>query len=243
MSHVRSTLHGLVVILPGAAAAVLALAAPSLASSAGAQETPVDAPVVREQYKWSNIWWDCANDPTLPRVLLIGDSISCGYSPVVSALLQGKVHVDRLGTSRSINDPVLLKETAMMLEEYPYVAIHFNNGLHGFHLDGPAYAAGWREYVGLLEHLRGGARLIWASSTPITRPDDVTTLDADNEKVVARNALAAEIMQEHSIPTNDLYQCVIGRPDLRSPDGYHYNSAGYDALGQAVADALRKLIE
>ena len=242
MDRMCSAMDRLVPTVPLAAAALLALAAPGSTPSANAQEAPMDASVVKEQYEWSNIWWDCANDPGLPRVLLIGDSISCGYSPVVTALLQGQVHVDRLGTSRSINDPVLLKETTMMLEEYPYGAIHFNNGLHGFHLDGPAYAGGLREYVGLLERLRGGAQLIWASSTPITKGDDVNTLDPQNEKVVARNALAAEIMQEHAVPMNDLYQCVVGKPDLRSPDGYHYNGAGYDALGQAVADALRKLL-
>jgi len=226
----------------GIGAALLARAALSLAPSAGAQEVPLATPVVHEQYEWSNIWWDCANDPALPRVLLIGDSISCGYSPVVTTLLQGKVHVDRLGTSRSINDPVLLKETTMMLAEYPYAAIHFNNGLHGFHLDGPAYAAGLRAYVELLERLRGNAQLIWASSTPITQPDDVNTLAGDNEKVLARNALAAPLMQERGIPMNGLYQCVVGKPDLRSGDGYHYNGAGYDALGQAVAEALRRVL-
>ena len=63
--------------------------------------------VVREQCEWSNHWWDCANDPSLPRVLTIGDSICCGYSPVVTRLLQGKAHVDRQGTSRSLNDPLL----------------------------------------------------------------------------------------------------------------------------------------
>lgn len=164
----------------------------------------MDEPVVREKYEWSNIWWDCANDPKLPRVLLIGDSISCGYNKVVTNLLAGKVHVDRFGTSRSINDPMLLKETAIILEEYEYVAIHFNNGLHGFHLKGPAYAAALAEYVKLLRRIRPEAKLIWGASTPITERGDVETLGGGNEVVTTRNALAEKLMKDQGIPISDL---------------------------------------
>ena len=204
-----------------------------------AQEvTPMEAPVAHERYEWSNIWWDCADDTTLPRVLLIGDSISCGYSAIVTKLLEGKVHVDRLGTSRSINDPVLLKETVMMLAEYPYAAVHFNNGLHGFHLDAPAYAAALGRYLALIREHAGDARLIWASSTPITVNGDVNTLNESNQVVTARNAVAAEVMGQAGVPVNDLYSVVLGKPELRSNDGYHYNGQGYDVLGKAVADAV-----
>jgi len=214
------------------------LVMPATADPQPQGEKPMDDPVVREKYEWSNIWWDCANDPKLPRVLLIGDSISCGYSGVVTKLLAGKAHVDRLGTSRSINDPVLVKETTMMLQEYDYAAVHFNNGLHGFHLEGEAYAAALGRYVKLLKDLAPDTPLVWAASTPITKSGDVNTLAPNNEKVTERNALAAEVMKKHKIPTNDLYQAVVGKPDLRSTDGYHYNKAGYDVLGKAVADAV-----
>jgi hypothetical protein len=207
-------------------------------SAAFAQGEGAMQAVVKEQYEWFNIWWDCANDPALPRVLLIGDSIACGYSAVVTKELQSKYHVDRLGTSRSLNDPVLLQTTEMMLREYPYVAVHFNNGLHGFHLDGPAYAAALREYVALLKRLAPEAKLIWGSSTPITKSGEPQTLDPKNEVVTLRNALAAEVMQEKGIPIDNLYEVVLGKPDLRAGDGYHYNSAGYEALGKAVAHAV-----
>lgn len=199
--------------------------------------------VVREQYEWSNIWWDCANDPKLPRVLLIGDSISVGYGPVVTKLLQGKVHVDRLSTSRSVNDPVLLKETTMMLEDNHYVAIHLNNGLHGFHLDDAAYATGLQEYVKLLKKYGHGAKLIWAASTPITKGNDVHVLAENNDVVIARNSTAAAVMQKNGIPVNDLYQLVIGKADLRSPDGYHYNAGGYEVMGKVITESLLKVIE
>jgi hypothetical protein len=204
-------------------------------------ETPMSEPVVREKYEWFNIWWDCADDDVLPRVLLIGDSISCGYSGVVTEALREKCHVDRLGTSRSLNDPVLLQATEMMLREFPYQAVHFNNGLHGFRLDGPTYSAALREYVALIRRAAPQAKLIWASSTPITENGKPDALADSNEVVSARNALAAEVMQELGIPTNDLYSVVIGKAELRSPDGYHYSGDGYAALGKAVTEALQSL--
>src|SRR5262245_37152009 len=39
---------------------------------------------------------DVADDPTLPRILLIGDSISMGYTIPVRNLLKGKANVHRI---------------------------------------------------------------------------------------------------------------------------------------------------
>jgi len=85
-----------------------------------------------------------------------------------------------------------------------------------------------------------GAGLVWASSTPVTVPGDPSTLDEEkNTIVLRRNALAADIMQDYDIPTNDLYSVVAGRPQLSTGDGYHYNAEGYALLGESVVRALR----
>lgn len=202
----------------------------------------MEAAVQHERYEWSNIWWDCADDHALPRVLLIGDSIACGYSAGVTKLLEGRYHVDRLGTSRSINDPVLAKETVMMLQEYPYVAVHFNNGLHGFHLEPPQYSAALATWVRLIREHAKGAKLIWASSTPITDNGAPAKLSDSNQIVVARNEAASTVMQTEGIATNDLYSVVVDRPQLRSSDGYHYNGDGYELLAQVVAEAVLGLV-
>ncbi len=201
----------------------------------------MDNMLQKETFEWSNIWCDHANDASLPRVLLIGDSISVGYSPVVTDLLQGKVFVDRLGTSRSINDPVLAKETMIRLDEFRYRIIHFNNGLHGWHLPDPVYATALCEYTELLQRLGQGAKLVWASSTPVTVTNKPDTIDEEkNPQLLRRNARAAEIMGARGIPVDDLYQTVLGKADLRSPDGYHYNGEGQKVLGKAVAEAIAK---
>ena len=127
-----------------------------------------------------------------------------------------------------------------MLADNKYVAIHFNNGLHGFHLDGPTYGKYLRDYVALLQKLGGGAKLVWGASTPIIKGNDVNTLDDSNAKVLERNAIALPIMQANNIPVDDLYAAVVGKGEIRNlGDGYHYNGAGYDILGKAVAEAVR----
>jgi hypothetical protein len=93
-------------------------------------------------------------------------------------------------------------------------------------------------YVRLIEDAGGAARLVWASSTPVTQPIPGYPLDEiKNAQVVRRNALAAAVMAEHGIRTNDLYTLVLDRSDLRASDGYHYNDEGYRLMARAVADA------
>ncbi len=208
-----------------------------------AGDTPMNDLVQRETIEWSNIWWSHANDDSLPRVLLIGDSISVGYSPLVTELLKAKVNVDRFGTSRSINDPALIEETRFILAQYRYVAIHFNNGLHGGHLPDDVYAAALADYVKLLRDLGQGAKLVWGSSTPVTVPNHPDTVAEDrNARVVSRNQQALAVMQAAGIPVDDLYGAVFGRPELKSADGVHLNGDGYQVLGKGVAEALLPLL-
>jgi hypothetical protein len=85
----------------------------------------------RESIEWFDTWIPHANETKLPRVLLIGDSISRDYYPGVEKRLAGKAYLDRLSTSASIFDPVSLQEIKMVLGAYKFDVIHFNNGMHG----------------------------------------------------------------------------------------------------------------
>ena len=54
-----------------------------------------DPHIARESIEWVDIWIPDANGTTLPRVLLIGDSITRGYYPQVAEKLKGKASVAR----------------------------------------------------------------------------------------------------------------------------------------------------
>ena len=57
---------------------------------------------VREDTEWLDVWLPDTNARDLPRVLLIGDSITHGYYPEVRAHLKGRAYVARLTTSQTI---------------------------------------------------------------------------------------------------------------------------------------------
>ena len=83
-----------------------------------------------EQYEWDDIWWDHANEAKLPRMLIVGDSISCGYRRIAAQELQEEIHVDGIGTSKAVDNEHYSALQAYVLRQQPYGGIvQFNNGL------------------------------------------------------------------------------------------------------------------
>ena len=58
-----------------------------------------------ETYEWDNVWWEHARTTGVPRVLYIGDSISCGTRPQANRLAEGKLFFDGFGTSKAVDNP------------------------------------------------------------------------------------------------------------------------------------------
>lgn len=200
--------------------------------------------IQREVSEWCKLWWSRAGDKNATRVLLIGDSITVGYSQTVIDQLKEVATVDYLGSSKSINDPAYTKELTYMLGEYSYKLIHFNNGLHGWHVPSAVYQNGLRQMVQLFRHYAPETKLIWASSTPVTAEGAVSTPHSRfHDLVIERNRLAAEVMNEFHIPINDLFQCVLGNPAIRAADGFHYLPEGQTLLGRTVADFITMTME
>ena len=198
---------------------------------------------VRERTEWCQLRWGNAPDTKRPRVLLIGDSIVVGYSGEVDRLLRGKANVDMLATSASIDHEALVKMTRLAMDGYEHTIVHFNNGLHGWHVTDEDYAKDLKRYVQTLKRLAPKAKLIWASSTSISARGNPAKLSPKNAKVLRRNAIAAAIMKDRGIPTTDLYALVVGKPKLRSGDGYHYNPKGRTVQAEAVAEVIRQALK
>lgn len=54
-----------------------------------------------------------------------------------------------------------------------------------------------------------------------------------------KNALAAEVMRKHGIPTDDLFGAMTPRlKDFQPPLDVHFTAAGYDFLGATVGEAI-----
>jgi len=198
----------------------------------------------REGIEWCDIWISHANETNLPRVLLIGDSITRGYYPAVEKRLAGKAYVARLTTSAFLSDPMFTQQIAMVLDNVKFDVIHFNNGMHGWQHSEAAYRKAFPNFVKTLQQHAPHARLIWASTTPLrpsTNSPPTNPRSASNDRVVARNAIALEYVNAEKIVVNDLYSPGLGHAELYS-DGVHFNKAGIAVQSELVAAKIEKIL-
>lgn len=100
---------------------------------------------------------------------------------------------------------------------------------HGRATSDTDYEARLDQFVGRL--FRAGAKLIWASSTP---PPAQSTYDS-NEAIVARNAIAARVMQRHGVLIDDLYAHIAPRGvELQNANDVHFSNPGFEYRGREV---------
>jgi hypothetical protein len=204
-----------------------------LASTAIAVETPVK----RESIEWCNVWITHGTEQALPRVLLIGDSITQAYYGQVETKLANKAYVGRLTTSKSVGDPALLDEVTTVLKQYRFDVIHFNNGMHGWDYTEAEYARAFPQLIATIKQAAPKAKLIWATTTPVREGTDLR-IAPKTERVKARNEIALGLVTRMKIPVNDLFALVIDHPEFSSPDGVHASPAGISAQADRVAEAI-----
>jgi lysophospholipase L1-like esterase len=194
--------------------------------------------VSREAIEWCNIWIPDANGTNLPRVLLIGDSITQGYYPAVAERLKGKASIARLTTSKSIGDPALPAEVALVLGQCRFDVVHFNNGLHGWGYSEAEYRKCFPELVAAMRKHAPKAKLIWATTTPMRKTGDLTIIAEGTQRVKARNKIAEEFVDRERIVVDDLYGLVKDHPEYWSADGVHFNSKGIDVEAEQVSQRI-----
>lgn len=184
-------------------------------------------------------------DPARPRVLLIGDSILNGYLKEVTTALDGKAYVDAWVNpyNQSENLNRLLAE---VLANGPYDVVHFNMGLHGWQpgrIKEGTFEPLTKAYVEVIRQKLPQAKIIWASTTPVTVKGKPTELDAEiNPNILEQNRMAAKVMAECHVPVNDFYSLLSGKLDLARGDQFHWKPEAYHALATTVAaSVLREL--
>jgi acyl-CoA thioesterase-1 len=184
--------------------------------------------------------------PGLPRVLLIGDSISMGYTLPVRALLEGKANVHRIqqngGPTKNGNTNI-----DKWLGDGKWDVIHFNWGIHdlkimegGLRQVEPAdYEKNLRDLVAKMKAT--GAKLIWATTTPI--PEGKLNPDRKFGNVKEYNDIAAKVMADNGVPTDDLNAHITPQFDqLSKPQDLHYTEEGSKYLAKQVAAEIEKLL-
>jgi pimeloyl-ACP methyl ester carboxylesterase len=196
------------------------------------------AELIRERIEWCDIWITNAEKENLPRVLLIGDSITRGYFGGVEKALDGKANCARLTTSRCICDPVFFDELEMVLRQYAFDVIHFNNGLHGWGYTEAQYREAFPRLLNALQRGNPSAKLIWTTTTPVRTRADLEQLDEKTQRVRRRNEIAMKFIDEMNLPVDDLFALVIDHPEYHSSDGVHFSNDGKAAQVRQVAQSI-----
>ncbi len=182
----------------------------------------------------------------LPRVLLIGDSISIGYTLPTRKLLEGKANVHRIPTNGGPTKNGVAN-IAKWLGTRKWDVIHFNWGIHDLKYmpDGkrqvePAdYEANLRSLVATLK--KTGAKLIWATTTPI--PEGELNPSRKFGQVKEYNEIAAKVMAENGVAVDDLNAHITPQlATMQNPRDVHYTSAGSEYLGKQVAAEISKAL-
>ncbi len=192
----------------------------------------------------------------LPRVLLIGDSISIGYTLAVRELLKGKANVHRIPTNGGPSSRGVESLDAW-LGDSKWDVIHFNFGLHDLVYMGPDGARlvdpktpGSKHQVPLDEYEKNltqivarlkatGAKVIWCNTTPV--PEGSSGRVADES--VQFNEVAAKVMAAAGVPTNDLHSHAKARlADVQLPANVHFTPDGSKYLAEKVASEIEKAL-
>ena len=204
---------------------------------------------------------DSKSNHQRPRVLILGDSISIGYTPFVQSVLSDEAKV-----IRPMKDPknpencagtqngVKAVERWLKIGGGDWDVIHFNFGLHdmkrvdpqtgepsnnALHLrqSGPdAYA---RQLEQIVMNLKAtGAKLIFATTTPV--PSGKVQPYRNVEDPARYNSIAVNIMKKHGVMVDDLYGFTLPRlNEIQRPANVHFTEAGSELLAREVVRHIR----
>jgi acyl-CoA thioesterase-1 len=191
--------------------------------------------------------------PGLPRVLLIGDSISIGYTVPVREQLKGVANVHRPSTNCGPTTRGV-EQLDKWLGTGKWDVIHFNFGLHDLKYvdeegkntspDKGKVQVPIDDYKKNLDAMvvrmkKTGAKLVFATTTPVPEKEPQRKADTDKEY----NAAAREVMARHGVAVNDLDAFVRGRKgEGQLPGNVHFTADGYKALAGQVAAEVKKAL-
>ena len=203
-------------------------------------------------------------DPSLPRILIIGDSISGHYHERLRLLMQGKANIigeASLSPRRdpkksfwaSVSNRFYRTDSATkgddfkdyLAESGPWNIVHFNIGIHMFSKAQPGdekpYAEKLRQVVQTIRD--SGAICLFANSTGTVADNTIPNSPNYLTNCKAFNAAAEEVMREMGVPVTDIYGLIQPRiKELISGDLIHTNAEADQMMAELIAKRLNDTI-
>jgi lysophospholipase L1-like esterase len=177
-------------------------------------------------------------------VLVIGDSISIGYTPVVTTLLAGKADVKHHeGNAAHTNNGVAKLDEWIGTTKWKVIT--FNFGLHDLKImENGEHQVGLAQYEKNIDAIatrleKTGARLLFVTTTPVPE-GKLNPLRKPGDEVLFNEA-ALRVVKKHKIPVVDLYG--FAKPKLAEIQGkanVHFTKEGSAMLAEVVAKAIEE---
>lgn len=212
------------------------------------------------------------DDPKLPRVLVVGDSISMNYHDAAKAKLQGVANYHRVEGNAGPSDRGV-SCIELWLGNYREKGLHwdliqFNHGLHdlkqfydketgkyGKHQSSiEQYQENLEKEIAILK--RTGATLMWCSTTPVPNNSvgtwDGVTMGRRKDEELVFNKAALEVVKRHpDILINDLNAAVreaaATHPEFagwnKGTDVHFWRRPEQEVVGQAVAREIKGALD
>ena len=194
----------------------------------------------------------------LPNVLIIGDSISLGYTPHVIEMLKEEALVKH-HKGNAQHTGTGLKMLDAWIGDTKWDVIHFNWGLWDLCYRHPeskvqgnrdkvkgTVTMSLEQYEKNLDELvvrlkKTGAKLIWAHTTVVPE-EEAGRFVGDDKKY---NDVAAKVMAKHGVAVDDLYTLTKSLPPefFAGPGNVHYTEAGSKKIAEQVAREIRKALK
>lgn len=197
------------------------------------------------------------NTDSVPKVLMLGDSILAGYVETVRKNLGNKCYIYYNGeiARSSVYLYRYLSEWADNMRIGSNIdVVHFNVGLWDIiHLndeeplvDIGSYEKNLRRIVWQLKYLFPNAKLVFANITPVAQEEwyfHNYRWERKNQDIDDYNKIAAKVMQENHVFENDLYTLAKGFHKEDYEDATHFTQNAYRQLGEKVSDCIGKMID
>ena len=197
-------------------------------------------------------------DPLLPRILIIGDSISGHYINPVCEGMRGRANVIGESSMRtngwaSMQPDFYRSDWASRgdnLKKFlkargPFDIVHFNNGIHNFSRANPGdekpYAEQLRTVVSIIRE--SGAICLFANSTGTIGDNKIKNSPNYLTNCKAFNAAAEKVMAELNVPVTDIFGATQPRiADLISQDLIHLKAEADPIMAGAIIARLNEAL-
>lgn len=217
-------------------------------------------PKSREWAEWLNVSF--SNDIKQKKLLIVGDSISCGYTPFVRELLPDYT-VDSINTSEGTNHQNIFDELALALNSRQYDIIHFNNGIHLHNITTSQYAENLTRIFDFIQNTSPSSKLIFGNTSTVNKlttetsnyntnnfqlgdRDPTKILNTTNygvydcvasEKYIKLNDVAQKICADRNISITDFFHLCVDE-NLPKTDRVHFTDYGYQRLADLLVSNL-----